>query len=116
MLDSPIKSATKSILWFIIYIFRGSNLLNVALVHHDDSIRHGKGLFLIVCHIDKRDSRLLLDAFEFILHILAQPQIQCAQRFVEQQYFRLIDQRAGDGHTLLLAAGQGVGFAMFKAP
>ena len=65
--------------------------------------------------IDKGDAGLLLDAFQFVLHILAQTQVQRAQRLVQKQHLRTVDQRAGDGHTLLLAAGEGRDLAVFKA-
>ena len=39
----------------------------------------------MVGNIYKRDAHLLLDALQFVLHILAQTQIQRAQRFVQQQ-------------------------------
>ena len=37
-------------------------------------------------------------------------QVQGAQRLVEKQDLRLIDQAAGDGHALLLAAGHPVSY------
>ena len=41
-----------------------------------------------------------------LLHFLAQLQVECAERLVEQQHARLVDQRTGDGDTLLLTAGK----------
>ena len=55
--------------------------------------------------VDEGDVHLALQALEFQLHLLAQLEVQGAQRLVEKQDLRLIDQAAGDGHTLLLAAG-----------
>ena len=52
------------------------------------------------------DPRALLDLFQLVLHIFAQFQIEGAQRFVKQKHFGMIDQRPGDGHTLLLTAGE----------
>ena len=56
--------------------------------------------------VDEGDADFLLDALELILHLFAQLQVQRAQRLVQQQHLRLIDQRAGDRHTLLLSAGK----------
>ena len=66
-------------------------------------------------HIYKRYAHLLLDTLQLVLHILTQPQIQCAQRFVQKQDLRTVHQRAGNGHTLLLAAGQLVDAAAVEA-
>ncbi|MNO84811.1 hypothetical protein D3C76_761640 [compost metagenome] len=50
---------------------------------------------------------LLPQAFDQLLHLDAGQRIQRAERFVEQQQARPVDQRAGQGDALLLAAGQG---------
>ena len=66
--------------------------------------------------IDKGDAHGLLDALELVLHILPQPQIQGAQRLVQQQDLGLVDQGPGDGHPLLLAAGELGDLSVLKAP
>ena len=66
-------------------------------------------------NIYKRDAHLLLDALQFVLHILTQTQIQRAQRLVQQQHLRAVHQCAGDGHALLLAAGKLVSAPAVKA-
>ena len=45
-------------------------------------------------------------------HLLAQIGVEIGQRLVEQQRLRLDDQRAGQRHALLLAAGQLAGIAL----
>src|SRR3712207_5303483 len=47
-----------------------------------------------------------LDALELDLQLLAQAQVQRAQRLVEQQRTRAVDERAGQRDALLLAAGE----------
>ena len=66
-------------------------------------------------HIDKGDPQCLLNALELVLHILAQPQIQRTQRFIQQQHLRSVYQSAGDGHALLLTAGKAVNMPIFIA-
>ena len=66
-------------------------------------------------HINKGDPHLLLDTLQLVLHILAQPKIQRAQRLVQQQHLGTVHQRPGNGHTLLLSAGKLVDAASFKA-
>ena len=50
--------------------------------------------------------RLPLQRLELALHLLAQLQVERAQRLVEQQHLRLVDQRARQRHALALAARQ----------
>ena len=55
---------------------------------------------------DEGNADLLLNPFQLVLHFLAELQIQGRQRLVQKQHLRLVDQRPGKGHTLLLSAGQ----------
>ena len=66
-------------------------------------------------HVDEGDAHLLLDALELDLHILAELQVQGTQRLVQKQHLGPVHQSPGDGHPLLLAAGEGVGLAVLKA-
>ena len=59
----------------------------------------------------ERDAQLALDGFQLDLHLLAEFEVQGAQRLVEQQYPGAPDQRPGQRHPLLLAAGQLCGLA-----
>ena len=95
----------KGVLGLVVDVLGGADLLHLAAVHNDDGVGHGQGLFLVVGDIDEGDVHLALQALEFQLHLLAQLEVQGAQRLVEKQDLRLIDQAAGDGHALLLAAG-----------
>ena len=66
-------------------------------------------------NINKGDVHLTLQALELQLHLLAELEVQCTQRLVQQQDLRLIDQTAGNGNTLLLAAGHLADAAALKA-
>ena len=65
--------------------------------------------------IDEGDAELLLKALELDLHLLAQLEIQSAERLVQQQYAGIVDQRACNGHALFLTAGKRFGLALFVA-
>ncbi len=56
--------------------------------------------------VHERDADVLLDALELDLQLLAQAQVERAERLVEQQRARAVDERAGERDALLLAAGQ----------
>ena len=66
-------------------------------------------------HIDEGNAHLLLDTLQLVLHILPQAQVQRAQGLVQQQDLGPVHQRPGDGHPLLLAAGQLGDFPVLKA-
>ena len=84
---------------------RCSHLFDLALIEHRDPVAHRQRLFLVMRDEDKGDAHLLLDVLEFHLHLLAQFQIQRAQRLIQQQHFGMIDQGACQGYTLPLSAG-----------
>ena len=52
-----------------------------------------------------------LDALELDLHLLAQLEVERAERLVEQQHPRAVDDRAGERDALALAAGELRGLA-----
>ena len=60
---------------------------------------------------DEGDAQRLLQRLQLFLHLLAQLEVERAERFVEEQHFRLVDQSAGQRHALPLAAGQLPGLA-----
>ena len=82
-----------------------AELLVSTVVHDRDAIRHRHRFFLVVGHEDERDPDLLLDPLELDLHLLAQLQVECAERFVEEQDGGSIDEGAGKRHTLCLPTG-----------
>ena len=90
----------------LVEVGRRAGLLDPAAVHHRDRVGHRHGLLLIVRHVDEGDADVLLDALELDLQLLAQAQVQRAERLVEQQRARPVDERAGERDALLLAAGE----------
>ncbi len=63
-------------------------------------------------HVDERDADLALDALQLELHRLAELEVERAERLVEQQGARVVDQRPRERDTLLLATGQLTGLAV----
>lgn len=60
--------------------------------------------------VHEGDADLGLDALELQLHLAAQLEVEGAEGLVEQQHLGGVDQGAGHGHALLLAAGELVRF------
>ena len=63
-------------------------------------------------HVDRGDAQIALDALEFEAHLVAELGVEVRERLVEQEQFRLHDERAGKRQTLLLTAGELGGFAL----
>ena len=79
------KIGYEGIFRLVVYLLRRAHLLDVALVHYDNRIGHGEGLFLIMGDINKCDSQLIFQPDQFVLHVLAQLEIQGSQRLVQKQ-------------------------------
>ena len=83
-----------------------ADLLDDAVLHDHDGVGHGQGLLLVVGHVDEGDAQLLLHALQLHLHLLAELQVESAQGLVEEQHLGLVHESPGDGHPLLLTAGE----------
>ncbi|MNV39841.1 hypothetical protein D3C71_1314320 [compost metagenome] len=88
------------------------HLFHAALVHDHDAVRQRQRLGLVVRDQDGGGADGALDAAQFQLHFLAQLGVQVRQRFVQQQHAGPDDQRAGQGHPLLLPARHLCGMAV----
>ena len=77
-----------------------------AEVHHPDPVGHGERLLLIVRHQNRRDPELPLYLANGPPQALPDLGIEGAERLIEQQHFRLVRQRPGHRHALLLSAGE----------
>ena len=91
---------------------RRAHLLDVALIHDGNAVRHGHGLLLVVGNIHVGDAHRVLYLFYHRAHLHTKLCVQVAQRFVHQKHIGLYDKRAGQRHTLLLPAGKPVGHAV----
>ena len=101
---SPMKSATNAVAGRS-YIASGASScsifpLAITAMRSDIAMR----LLLVVGHVDEGDSDVRLQALQLDLHLLAQLQVERAQRLVEQEHTRAHDERARQRDALLLAA------------
>ncbi len=112
---TPRKPATKRVLRAFVQGLGIAELLVPAVVHDGDAIGHRHRLFLVVGHVDERDPDLLLDPLELDLHLLAELEVEGAERLVEEQDGRLVHEGPGEGHALRLAAGDLAGLAALVA-
>ena len=99
----------------VVDILRRAELEDMPRAHDGHAVAHGQRFLLIVGDEDEGDAALALNALEFQLHLAAELEVERAQRLIQQQHIRLVNQRARNRHTLLLAAGEAGNAALFKA-
>ena len=75
-------------------------------------VGHRHRLFLVVRDVDECDSDLVLDPLQLELHLLAELQVERAERLVEQENTRMVHERAAESDPLLLAARELLGLAL----
>ena len=69
-------------------------------------VAHRQRLLLVVRDVEERHPELALQRLQEHLHLLAELQVERAERLVEQQHLRPVDDRAGERDPLALAAGE----------
>ena len=98
---------------FVVDGFGVADLLDGAVLHDDNRVGHGQRFLLVMGDEDERNAQPLLHGFQFQLHFLAKLQVKRAQRLVQQENLRLVDQTARNRHALLLATRKRVHMALF---
>src|SRR3954447_2202456 len=88
----------------LVDVARRADLEHLAAVHHRDPVAHGERLVLVVGDVDERDTDLGLDPLELHLELLAELQVEGAERLVEEQDTRAVHERARQRDTLPLTA------------
>src|SRR5690606_32749214 len=111
-IGGPHKASDKGSGGMLIDLRGRADLLDPAQVEERDAVAHRQRLFLVMRDEDERDADALLNGLEFHLHLLAQFQVEGAERLIEQQNFGMIDQSPGESDALSLSAGELGGFAV----
>ena len=99
-----MNSATNAVARTLIHGPWVGQLLDAALVHDRNAVRHGQRLLLVVGDVEEGGPGLLVYAPQLGLHLLAQLEVEGSEWLVEQQRARTIHQRAGQRDALSLAA------------
>jgi hypothetical protein len=84
--ETPMKFRDEGVRRSLVQVVRLPGLLDQAVAHDDDQVAHRQRLLLVVGHVDERDPDLLLEGLELELHLLAQLQVEGAERLVEQEH------------------------------
>ena len=85
---------------------RRAELLQAPLVEDGDAVGQRHRLLLVVGDVDEGRADLAVDLRQLDLEALAQLEVERAERLVEQQHRRPLDERARHRHALPLAAGE----------
>ena len=83
-----MKPATNASAGLLVDVLGRAALLDDAVVHDRDPVGHRERLLLVVGDVEERDPDLALDRLQLDLHLLAQLQVERAERLVEQQHRR----------------------------
>ena len=87
-------------------ISRGAPAGPPTVQHQDDRVGDVDRLGLVMGDEDRGDRVVVVQLAHQPTHLHPELDVKLGERLVEQQHLRLQDQRPGQGHPLLLAAGQ----------
>ena len=90
----------------VIDLGRRRHLQQLALAHHADAVAQHHGLGLVVGDVEAGHAGLLQDAAQLVAQADAQLGVEVAERLVEQDELRPVDQASRQRHALHLAARQ----------
>jgi hypothetical protein len=97
--DEPVLRA-------VVHLGGRVGLLELPPAHDHDPVGDRHRFLLVVGDEEDGDLQLHLDALQLLAHLYADLRVERGERLVHQQYLGLEDQGPGDGHALLLAAGE----------
>ena len=95
---------------FVVNLLREAALLFDPELHDDDFVGNRHRFFLVVGNEDGRDAGRFLNPADFLAGLETESGIEVGERLVEEKDARVLDEGPGNGDTLLLAAGELVGF------
>jgi hypothetical protein len=84
-------------------------LLDLPFVEDGEAVAHRQRLLLVMSDVNEGDPDLAdgtLNPLQLDLHLLAELQIERAQRLVEQEHLRVVDERPCEANPLALATGE----------
>ncbi|MPM20525.1 hypothetical protein SDC9_66955 [bioreactor metagenome] len=74
-----------------------------SVIDRDDACGTGRYFLRVGDHDDQLTG--FGNVLDDVQHLISRLRVQSSGRFIGNDDIRIIDQRAGDGHTLLLSAG-----------
>ena len=86
--EVPTKPATNGLPGLLVDLRRRPDLLDPPVVEDRDPVRHRQRLLLVVRDVDEGDPHVRLDRLQLHLHLLAELQVERAERLVQEQHPR----------------------------
>src|SRR4030095_10618106 len=105
-IDVAEKIVDEGIDWMMIDFFRRADLLDAPFVHQDHPISHFQGFFLIVSDKDAGNFQLVVKTPEPLAQLFSNFRVEGTEGLVQNPPVGLPRQRAGQGASLALAAGE----------
>ena len=109
------KLGHKEVAGVIVDLLGPAHLLNDALLHHHDLVGDAHGLLLVVGDEDGGDLGFPLDPADLLPGLEPEPGIQIGKGLVQQQNAGHFDKSPGNGHPLLLTAGELAGLSVLES-
>ena len=85
-------------------ILRGTDLVDIAVLHDDDTVRQRHRFGLVMGDIHKGSVDTLSELDDLGAHLVAELCVQVGQRLVHQEYLGVSDHSSDDGDALTLTA------------
>ena len=90
----------------VVDLLRLAELLDDAVVHHDDLVAHLHRLELVVGDVDGGRAHAVVEGAQLLGHVLAELGVERAERLVHQEGLGLAHDGAAEGDALAVAAGE----------
>ena len=105
------KAGNEHIIGIFVKIDGGIDLLNVAVLHNNDTGAHGHCLYLVVGNVDKGCTELFVQARDLGSHCGTQLCIQVGKGLVKQKHLGLTNDGTSECNSLTLTAGECLGLS-----
>lgn len=86
--------------WASIEIFRHADLLDFALIQHDDAVAQVKGIFQIMCDVEHAHALVTMQVEKQASELDAKTRVEIRKRLIEKEKTRPRGECAGQGKPL----------------
>jgi hypothetical protein len=110
------KSRYEQVGWMIIWILGCIHLLDISILHHNNSVSHGHGFRLVIGYIDEGGLQALMQFRDLCPHLHPELGIQVGQRFIHEKYLGITNHGSSQSYALHFSTGKYPGFSMEQMP
>ena len=100
------KACNKHVIGILIQIDRCINLLNVSVLHNNDTGAHGHCLYLVVRNVNKGCAKFFVQARNFCSHCRTQLCIEVRKRLVQKEHLGVTNNSTSKCNSLTLTTGE----------